>query len=66
MLGQFDVVKNNIEVILVLVVAISLVPVAVEAWQARREKRVTAQFLADDPLDDASVQRGSSHDDPER
>jgi membrane-associated protein len=65
-LGRFDVVKNNIEVILVLVVVVSLVPVAVEGWQARREKRLTAQFLADGPRDDAPVQRGSTHDDPER
>jgi membrane-associated protein len=42
-LGRFDVVRNNIEAILVLVVVISLVPVAIEAWQARREKKRAAQ-----------------------
>jgi membrane-associated protein len=41
-LGQFDVVRNNIEAILVLVVVISLLPVALEAWQARRERKLEA------------------------
>ena len=39
-LGQFDVVRNNIEAILVLVVVISLLPVAIEVRQARREKKL--------------------------
>ena len=41
-LGQFDVVRNNIEAILVLVVVISVLPVAIEVWQARREKKLEA------------------------
>jgi membrane-associated protein len=65
-LGRFDVVRNNIEVILVLVVVVSLIPVAIEAWQAHREKKITARQPADEPRDDVPVQRGSSHDDPER
>jgi membrane-associated protein len=65
-LGRFDVVRNNIEAILVLVVVISLVPVGVEAWQAHREKKTTARPAADGPRHDVPAPRGSSHDDPER
>ena len=39
LLGRFDVVKNNIEVMLILVVLVSLIPIGVEAIQARRERR---------------------------
>ena len=37
-LGQFDVVRNNIELMLILVVVLSVVPIAIEAIQARRAK----------------------------
>ncbi|MCW2721620.1 VTT domain-containing protein [Pseudonocardia sp.] len=36
-LGQFDFVKNNIELILVLVVFVSLIPIIVEVLRARRK-----------------------------
>ena len=53
-LGQFDVVKNNIEVMLILVVLLSLVPIAIEALQARRERKLGAPgSLAEDALDGA-------------
>ena len=39
LLGRFEVVKNNIEVMLVLVVLVSLIPVAIEALRARRERK---------------------------
>jgi membrane-associated protein len=64
-LGRFDVVRNNIEAILVLVVVISLVPVAVEAWQAHRERKTAARLPAGEPRHDVPAPRGSSHDDPE-
>jgi membrane-associated protein len=53
-LGQFDVVKNNIEAMLILVVLISLVPIAVEALQARRERKLGASNLAEQALDGAN------------
>ncbi|MCD2192935.1 DedA family protein [Actinomycetospora endophytica] len=53
-LGQFDVVKNNIEAMLVLVVVISLIPIAIEALQARREKKLGASNLAEETLDGAN------------
>lgn len=52
-LGQFEVVKNNIEAMLVLVVAISLIPIAIEMIKARRERKLGAQGLAEDVLDGA-------------
>jgi membrane-associated protein len=52
-LGQFDVVKNNIEAMLVLVVLLSLVPIGIEALQARRERRLGASNLAEETLDAA-------------
>jgi membrane-associated protein len=38
-LGQFEFVKNHIELILILVVAISLIPIAFEFIKARKEKK---------------------------
>ena len=54
-LGQFDVVKNNIEAMLILVVLLSLVPIGIEALQARRERKLGAgpARLAEDTLDGA-------------
>jgi membrane-associated protein len=47
-LGQIDVVKNNIEIAIVAIIAISLVPVAIELIKHRREaKRLAADALAD-------------------
>ena len=36
-LGQVDVIKNNIELIAILIVVVSLVPVAIELLRARRK-----------------------------
>ena len=54
-LGQFDVVKNNIELMLILVVLLSLVPIGVEALQARRERKLGASHLAEEALDGADA-----------
>jgi membrane-associated protein len=59
-LGQFEFVKNNIEAMLILVVALSLVPIAIEVIKARREKKLGAQGLAEDVLD------GATDDEPTR
>nr|WP_312030264.1 DedA family protein [Actinomycetospora sp. TBRC 11914] len=52
-LGQFDVVKNNIEAMLVLVVLLSLIPIGIEALQARRERKLAASNPAEETLDGA-------------
>jgi len=52
-LGQFDVVKNNIELMLILVVLLSVVPIGIEALQARRERKLGASHLAEEALDGA-------------
>ncbi len=44
-LGRFDVVKNNIEVALMLVVAVSLIPIAVEWIKHRLEVRRAARAI---------------------
>jgi membrane-associated protein len=47
-LGQIDVVKDNIEIAIVAIIAISLVPVAIELLKHRREaKRLAEDALAD-------------------
>jgi membrane-associated protein len=43
-LGQFEIVKNNIEIAVLVVVAISVLPVAIEFINHRRKK---SQHLAD-------------------
>jgi membrane-associated protein len=42
-LGQIDVIKNNIEIAIVAVIAISLIPVAIEFLKHRREARRALQ-----------------------
>jgi membrane-associated protein len=47
-LGQIDVVKNNIEIAIVLVIALSLLPVAIEFVKHRRQaKRAVDPVLTD-------------------
>jgi membrane-associated protein len=47
-MGQIDVVKNNIEIAIVMIVALSLIPVAIEFVKHRREaKRVAQDAMAD-------------------
>src|SRR6476469_8721173 len=47
-MGQIDVVKNDIEIAIVVIVALSLIPVAVEFVKHRREaKRLTDDAMAD-------------------
>ena len=53
-LGQIQFVRDNIEMMLILVVLISVLPIVVEVIKARREKKLGAQGLAEDVLDGAS------------
>ncbi|MGW2824396.1 DedA family protein [Streptomyces sp. NPDC001443] len=46
-LGQIDVIKNNVEAILVLIVLVSVVPVIIEVLKARKEKREVADAPAE-------------------
>jgi membrane-associated protein len=47
-LGNVDVIKNNIELIALLIIAVSLIPVAIEFLRARRRDRGTrGQTTAD-------------------
>lgn len=53
-LGQVQFVRDNIEMMLILVVLISVLPIVFEVIKARREKKLGAQGLAEDVLDGAS------------
>ncbi len=53
-LGQIQFVRDNIEMMLILVVLLSVLPIVVEVIKARREKKLGAQGLAEDVLDGAS------------
>jgi membrane-associated protein len=50
-LGQVDVVEQNLEIAILLVVAISVTPIIREIWKARKEKRSTALDVAHDLID---------------
>jgi membrane-associated protein len=50
-LGQIQFVRDNIELMLILVVLISLIPILVEVIKARREKKLGAQGLGEDVID---------------
>lgn len=51
-LGQIDVVANNIEIALIAIVAISVVPIAVELLRARAEAKRDRQPIPEAVLDD--------------
>ena len=38
-LGQVDFIEENLEVAILTVVAISLLPIALELWRSRRQRR---------------------------
>lgn len=44
-LGRFDVVKNNIEIALILIVGVSLIPIAVEWLKHRLEARKASRLM---------------------
>ncbi len=46
-LGQIDFIKNNIEIAIVVVVALSLIPVAIEFLKHRREAKEMAEVGAE-------------------
>jgi membrane-associated protein len=46
-LGQIDVVKNNIEIAIIVIVAISVLPMVVEVWRHRRHSKAQGETAAD-------------------
>jgi membrane-associated protein len=50
-LGQVSFIEKNIELAAIVVVAISVTPVALELWKARKEKQSVAVDVAHDLLD---------------
>ncbi|MGH9213973.1 MAG: DedA family protein [Acidimicrobiales bacterium] len=50
-LGQVDFVEENLEVAILTVVAISVLPIALELWKAHKERRSVAVDVAHDLLD---------------
>ncbi|ADG75854.1 SNARE associated Golgi protein-related protein [Cellulomonas flavigena DSM 20109] len=61
-LGNFPFIKNNIEALLVLIVGVSVVPVFVELWRARRKERTGETVEGrdtdyDEPVERAAVER---------
>jgi membrane-associated protein len=64
-LGQVDFIEKNLEVAILVIVAISLIPVALELLKARREKRSAPLDVAHDLLDpelDEMVREGVKPD----
>jgi membrane-associated protein len=45
-LGEIDFIKNNLEVAALIVVAISVLPIAYEFWKHRREVAHAAEVAA--------------------
>ncbi|WP_407344858.1 DedA family protein [Pengzhenrongella phosphoraccumulans] len=50
-LGNISFIKNNIEALLILVVLVSVAPVAIELWRKRRAARRAAHEIAEDVTD---------------
>ena len=58
MLGnRFPAIENNIELIAVLIVAISVIPIGFEVLKARRERRTLAEAVEDTLAPDADPPR---------
>jgi len=57
-LGEIDVVKNNIEIAIIAIVALSLLPVAFELWKHRREVDDVVEDVLED-LGDLLQERGT-------
>lgn len=61
-LGNFAFIKNNIEALLILIVGVSVVPVAIELWRARRAEKAGQTVDGrdtdyDEPVERAAVER---------
>lgn len=61
-LGNFAFIKDNIEALLVLIVGVSVLPVVIEVWRARRKERTGATVEGrdtdfDEPVERAAVER---------
>jgi membrane-associated protein len=50
-LGQIEFVERNLEIAILTVVAISVMPIAVELWRAHKERRSLALDMAHDIVD---------------
>lgn len=62
LLGNFPFIKNNIEALLILIVGVSVIPVAVELWRARRKEAAGETVEGrdtqyDEPVERAAVER---------
>jgi membrane-associated protein len=50
-LGQIEFVERNLEIAILTVVAISVMPIAIELWKAHKERRFLALDMAHDIVD---------------
>lgn len=58
-LGNFGFIKDNIEALLVLIVLVSVIPVGVELWRARRKEAAGETVEGRDPGYDEPVERAA-------
>jgi membrane-associated protein len=65
-LGQIDVVEKNLEIAILAIVAISVLPMALELWKARREKKQhVALDVAHDLIDPGVMEMTAEALDPD-
>lgn len=57
MLGNVTFVKDNIEILLVLIVLVSVIPIGIEVLRARREAQRTGRTDGRDPAHDEQAER---------
>ena len=50
-LGEIEAVKNNIEIAIIVIVAVSLLPVAIELIKHRREAKEMASDISHDVVE---------------
>ena len=57
-LGQVDVIEQNLEIAILAVVFISVIPIAVELWKARKGEPTPALDAAHDVVEAADKMAG--------
>lgn len=58
-LGNFGFIKDNIEALLILIVLVSVIPVGVELWRARRKEAAGETVEGRDPGYDEAAERAA-------
>ncbi|HSI35572.1 MAG: VTT domain-containing protein [Phycisphaerae bacterium] len=58
--GRFEVVQKNFELVIIAIILISVLPVAIEFWKARRAAKAAGPVAEPHPTTDAAIQAATT------